>query len=957
MVAKNREFDRSLRCLITPALMGLARELDGLGALGQAERAAVLAGATETLAETVHRKLSRLLVLELNAARDAGTLSAPTSAARWTEFVERAAQPRFWRSLGAQYPTLAGRLDAIVSGRCAAAGELARRFAADRLAIAALTSTAQASTAQASTALGELSAVSFGQGDSHRGGRSVALLRVDDRQLIYKPRSLAVDDSLHHLLDLVFGDHRERIRVPRVVLRDGYGWSEFVEHTYCCTPEELRRYYTGIGHWLAIARLFGTTDLHAENLIAHGPVPVIVDCETLFTPWLRMVSAKMGEATDLALRTLCSTVLMSGLLPGRGSQLGWRGADISAIGALPGQQPTLSMPQIVGAGTDQARIASVAVPVETTANLPSPQPELERYWPDILDGFDALTARLIELDSAGRLAPAMAAFGNVEVRAVVRPTESYAELTRMLWHPVSLHDEPAAVARVTALLSEHARSRPTAPSDPKVIAAEVAELLQDDIPVFRTTARHGLLTGPAGTSWGEPHDLIGEALTSWRSADLLTERELIRTSAVSAYSGDSWRPQQRLASVPAAVEPDYAGKAGALAESVLSRIMRAAVWGADGSVTWISPVLNATGWSVQPLSLDGYSGTAGVALALAGYRREVFAGRARSIDGLEQVLSGTVQTMRLTHDRTMRIRADSRFTRRPDVPGLYIGLGSQIWSWLWLVRLGVGDEDGLERAVALAELLPAAVAASAEPDLLVGAAGSITALLMLAEQTADSRWLEQAGAVGDRLVAAASWSAGTARWLSPRAPDGLGGFAHGSTGIGWSLARLSVLTGNAAFAKTAEAAFAFEESLYQPAQGNWRDLRELAASPPAWCHGAVGIGLAAADLMRLGFSDPAAQSGIIRRAAAACWNLGMGWNHSLCHGDLGCWELLQTAFDLHLEPAGLQLEEVAGQLLAGIDKHGPVSGLARDAFSPGLLPGLSGVAYQLLRMNPSCELA
>jgi lantibiotic modifying enzyme len=82
----------------------------------------------------------------------------------------------------------------------------------------------------------------------------------------------------------------------------------------------------------------------------------------------------------------------------------------------------------------------------------------------------------------------------------------------------------------------------------------------------------------------------------------------------------------------------------------------------------------------------------------------------------------------------------------------------------------------------------------------------------------------------------------------------------------------------------------------------------------------------------------------------------MGFNHSLCHGDLGCWELLDTAFELGLAPPGLRRTEVAGYVLASIEKHGPVSGVARQAFSPGLLPGLGGVAYQLLRMNPECEL-
>jgi type 2 lantibiotic biosynthesis protein LanM len=956
MHAEEGEFDQCLGCLIVPGLTELASELDDLAFLGSRERAAVVAGVTETLVDTLRRRVSRLLVVELNLAADNGTLSGATPADRWTEFLDWASQPGFWRDLSTHYPTLLARLDTTVANRCAAGAEFARRFGADRAAIDTLLGHSG----------GELTAVGFGQGDTHRAGRSVARLSLDNGALIYKPRSLAVDAALDRFLEVVFDPHgslgrggvdqQARIRVPRVLARPGYGWSEFIEHRYCRTPEELSSYYTGIGHWLAIARLFGTTDLHAENVIAAGPGPVIVDCETLFTPWLRLASMGMGDATDRALQRLYSTVLLSGLLPGRGSELGWRGVDISAIGALPGQQPEIPMLRIVDAGTDKARMASQRVPVAATANLPSPEPVLERHWPDLLAGFDALTTRLAELDEVGVLEPAMAGFAGVEVRGVLRATESYAELTRMLWHPVSLHDEAAAVARAAQLLTEQGRARPSAPSDPVVVAAEVAELLHGDIPLFATTTSDGQLTGPAGSRWGEPHDLVDAALTSWRSADLATERGLIRTSPISAYSGEGWQPEGARLSVAEVTGQDLSSRIGRLVESLLATLESSAVRGSDGTVTWIAPVLNTTGWSVQPLSLDSYSGAAGVALLLAGYRRASESGQLAPLGELEELLAGTVQTMRAAFDRTLEIRSSSRFLGRPKSPGLYVGLGSQIWSWLWLVQLGAVKADELSRAVTLAGMLPQAVEAAEDCDVLAGTAGSIVALLMLAEQTRDGRWIELAETIGDTLVRTASRSDGTAYWPSPRAPQGLGGFVHGSAGIGWALARLSLVTGHAPFAETAEAAFAFDEMLYQPAIGDWQDLRGVAAPAPAWCHGAGGIGLAAADLIRLGFGDRQVHEEVVRRAAAACWTGGMGFNHSLCHGDLGCWELLDTAFGLGLAPSGLHREEVAAYLIGSIEEHGPVSGVARQAFSPGLLPGLSGIAYQLLRMNPECEL-
>ena len=46
----------------------------------------------------------------------------------------------------------------------------------------------------------------------------------------------------------------------------------------------------------------------------------------------------------------------------------------------------------------------------------------------------------------------------------------------------------------------------------------------------------------------------------------------------------------------------------------------------------------------------------------------------------------------------------------------------------------------------------------------------------------------------------------------------------------------------------------------------------------------------------------------------------------------------------------------ANQVLTSIEDYGPTCGFVRDVFSPGLMPGLGGVAYQLLRSNRESNL-
>ena len=188
--------------------------------------------------------------------------------------------------------------------------------------------------------------------------------------------------------------------------------------------EELRSFYRGIGHCLALMRLLGGCDLHAENVIAYGGMPVVIDCETLFAPRIPPAPSRYGNALDRACEPLSHTVLSVGLLPGRGAGLGWRGVDVSAVGMLPGEQPTQMQPGILRAGTDEASVGLVPVGAPRSQNHPSPEPALAEHWPEVLRGFDELTDALHNLDAPRALHPRLRVFEKCGVRVVPRSTET-----------------------------------------------------------------------------------------------------------------------------------------------------------------------------------------------------------------------------------------------------------------------------------------------------------------------------------------------------------------------------------------------------------------------------------------------------------------------------------------------------------------------------------------------------
>lgn len=941
------DFSASLGCLSAPALDGLATQLSAVAGISVHEREAILSATVELLDRVLHAKLSRVLVLELNAARELDLLGEGDSAQRWRRFIEISSRHEFWQQLQTHYPTLLSRIERVVENRCVASLRLAERWAEDRPLLDSL----------CAGGLGGLLELEFGAGDSHCNGQTVAILRCDNGRVVYKPRSLAVDDALQRFVASIEARHPHllSVRVPNSIDRGTHGWSEYVDHRYAADESELRSFYRGIGQWLAIMRLLGGSDLHAENVIAHGGVPVVIDCETLFTPRIPPKRSGLGEGPDRAAALIAGTVLTIGLLPGRGIGLGWRGVDSSATGMLPGQQPMLPLPSLVEVGSDRVRIGTRMVAATPARNHPSSEPMLSRYWPHVLEGFEEAGKTLLCMEQSQTLGPAIEVFAECTVRVVPRATEVYAEMGRMLWHPISLHDEGKARLRAHDLLAKMAANVAAAPDDPAVIDAEIEDLLDGDVPYFCTTPQYGRLQGPRGTQWLPESNLLDEAWREWKQADFDLERRVIRASLVSAYINDGWMPEEETLLPKQARDGDLDSRRRRQAAAIIGTLIGQSIPGNDGSVAWIAPVLGQNGWLVQPLGPDLYNGTSGIALVAGAYLREMAVGRADPVDGVEDLFLRTLRTLALAEEK----RAEQRQRQakmRPLAPGGYIGLGSQIWTYLALASLGLDQGQGVQRARDLAEELPWAVEADEAHDLLSGSAGAIVPLIALYRATGDGGYLVLADRLADRLRGHADIEEGRMFWRHSQWPDGVGGFAHGSTGIGWALALLARETGQERHLATARSAFAFEDALFDEQERNWLDLRKLAGArtAAAWCHGAVGIGLAAFDL------DPAGEQSrtrsILRAAAAATWRIGLGWNHCACHGDTSALELLQHAIALREGPPGLSREDLLSLLLTSLEEHGPCCGVLRETFAPGLMPGATGIVYQLLRSHPDSDL-
>ena len=84
------------------------------------------------------------------------------------------------------------------------------------------------------------------------------------------------------------------LRPLRVLDRHTHGWVECAEPAPCADRAAVTRYYQRAGALMCLAYVLQGSDCHAENLIAAGEDPVLVDCETLLDPWPRAADRRRG---------------------------------------------------------------------------------------------------------------------------------------------------------------------------------------------------------------------------------------------------------------------------------------------------------------------------------------------------------------------------------------------------------------------------------------------------------------------------------------------------------------------------------------------------------------------------------------------------------------------------------------------------------------------------------------
>ena len=928
------------RCRFLPLLDPLVRHFhdrleqqvrDILAARPGAPFTPAIAGVlTSHLPDLFASMLNRTLVVEMHILKLEGQLDGDTPEARFEDFLRRLRSKEYALEILERYPVLARQLVLRLEQWSGACAEVLQRLADD---------------AEALELRGRLTAVHGALADFHRDGRAVFILVFDSGlQLVYKPKPLALEARFQELLGWINSRGFEpELKPIRVLDRGDYGWMEYVYTNPCADEGALQRFLERQGGYLALLYVLDGTDFHHENLLACGEHPILIDLETLFQPWLNARDLHdLERAPGAALR---STVLRANLLPERwwGDKQN-AGVDRSGLTAVEGQLTPRPMLAATDGGLDTMRMERrrLKIPVgENRVRLADRDVTAAEFVRPLEAGF----RRMYALLAANReeLSARLDAFAGCEMRLLFRNTMQYGTVLLESFHPHALGNALERDRLFDSLWTAVARR----PFLPALAECEVFDLHRGDIPLFITECDSSDAVHWRGERFARFFSDSGLDRAR-RKVRELSASDLERQVAVIRDTFDALRltaekpPRPSYTLVPS-TRPG-AEELLALARKAGDRIVERA-FVSESEALWLTlDFRDPDGWQLVPSGPDFYLGLTGVAFFL-GHLGEA-TGDARYTEVARKALFAQKQ----------QIAVDPKLVNGI---GGFNGWGGIIYTLAHLGRLW-NDPSLLDEAESYARRLPDLIAGDDMLDFIVGSAGCIASLEALAAIRPSAQLEELMRACGERLLAKAEPQRRGLGWRMPAAGDrALAGLSHGAAGIALALLRLYGRTGDARFRDAARQGIEFERSLFSEAEQNWPDLRAGAEDGVdtgdgrhymlAWCHGAPGIGLARiAGLPWLDDADVRREIGVAVRSTL---ERGFSDNHSLCHGDLGNLELLFAAaeafHDAELEAKAWQL---AGGIAGSIRGDGWLFGLPGNIETPGLMAGLAGVGYGLLRL-------
>jgi type 2 lantibiotic biosynthesis protein LanM len=861
-----------------------------------------------------------------------------------------------FKNLCLEYPVLARHVARIVDQWVEAVVEVSRRIASDASALRE-----QFGVSGAVRTLEPLS------DDAHACGRVPVRVSFESGAVVYKPRPVDGGVAFYEIVERL-DEHLSipSIATPTYVSRDGYGWMEPVEYRDLPDESASKRYYERAGAVLCLAYVLNFPDGQLENLIVDGSDPTLVDCETVFHPQFDPIAKPLRtEISGL----VDHSVLLTSLLPwSQGDPREQDSENVSAAVAGFGaeseqtQLSSLTEPTIEAANTDVMSVRQEPVEVGVHTNTPTID-DVDRppgeYVAELVRGFEATYETIADLHSEGRFVSEIAppeVVAGIENRMVYRATVWYRSIQQSAVARDPLRDGARLSVEYEDLAIPFFDGRIETSRHWPVFEAERRALRRRDVPRFtsrtdgRTLFHDGEPLGFEAETSG--YDRCRRRLDEMDATDRQLQTWLIRETFDASDSRTSPPPANAVA------EERFEAAAVDLFEDAIE----AGIETADGT-GWLSVSSGYGDVCVTPADHSLYWGRGGIALTAAALHRTT--GRERYRTLAEETLAPVLDEC-AAGDLSVGLGGTK-------------GIGAIVYALSVVSELL--DAERYRNAASTASKTVTADLLSDDDtfDVMEGAAGTLLGLLAYHDRYGGGGVLDRAIDCGDRLLDARVSIDGHRTWNTTEDDVQYTGFAHGSSGIAYALARLAGATGESRYAEAAREALDWESTLYAESKRNWPTSLEADDYLDRWCHGRSGMALARIGILEhladAGFDEHPGDAGLGEQLA----DTGLGGHLDLtalrddvnaalaetataepapidnvCCGNLGRVETLLIGAR-RADGNRADAVELAGRCLTRRASDGILSlpGHSRSFVNPTFFDGVSGAAYQLLRLrNP-----
>jgi lantibiotic modifying enzyme len=308
------------------------------------------------------------------------------------------------------------------------------------------------------------------ESDRHRHGKQALLFTfASGAKVIFKPTDLGPDKLFTEFVSALHLPDLYDLRCMRALPRNGYGWLEYIPPTECTSIQEVEDYYRRAGVLIAITDSLNYCDGHFDNLIASGPYPVLIDCETLFHSF-RHIDSEVGERS----------ILFTGLIqkPPKADS----GRGFTAALQTPGiERFEFLHTYAINDHTDDLAVRYRGVSSEVSSNCPSLKGHFQTahdFIEEVSDGFITAYDHITRQNE--RILSEVGWWNSVSAtraRQLVRHTLYYLLLIRKI-QQISVTSCSAAIDVLRPLL--HSK---TALLE-KLVEYEITDLLRYDVPFF-----------------------------------------------------------------------------------------------------------------------------------------------------------------------------------------------------------------------------------------------------------------------------------------------------------------------------------------------------------------------------------------------------------------------------------------------------------------------------------------